>query len=306
VDGAHLLYERSDASIKAVCGDQGLTYVLVEKSDELKWHVWRDEMLPDVSGEPGRCRIINHLKDVPEELRDDLQRTPFAWQVQAGQDTIRGTGPLNPGLWRCRPGKAPEKIRDGWYGEIIVTPNGKWAVASRTMPESSWATPNPVVRINLITNEEFTVNIPAADNFDPVAYIPSYDNVLLVRGSDVNSKNSNSQESIQPEFYLLDAETGITKVMNGNFTPWLHQTYRPLQRTLNKDEVWAAIPDYVMNCTSVGFYNIEKFEFKPLVEYPDITFDSSDMWVERSSGAVLLAFRGDLLSLPLPQTNRGH
>ncbi|QYO63100.1 hypothetical protein [Leptolyngbya sp. 7M] len=67
-------------------------------------------------------------------------------------------------------------------------------------------------------------------------------------------------------------------------------------RRLN--EFWAAMPNEEKNETLVGLYDAGVFGFRPVLRVPKIIFDSLDMWVD--GGRVYFAYRGHLLSAPLP------
>ncbi len=54
-------------------------------------------------------------------------------------------------------------------GMAIVTPDGRWLVPAKT--EGNWAVPNVVVRDDLVNGQEIPLDIPAADTFNPVAFV---------------------------------------------------------------------------------------------------------------------------------------
>ena len=102
-----------------------------------------------------------------------------------------------------------------------------------------------------------------------------------------------------PEYYLLDAATGRTELVKGNFAPLEQIDKRPLQPTGKPDEFWAALPDADNNKTQIGRYNARSFTFQPVLLLPHIAFDSMDLWVDEGNGKVYVTYEGQLLRVPL-------
>jgi hypothetical protein len=98
---------------------------------------------------------------------------------------------------------------------------------------------------------------------------------------------------------LLDPATGATEPVKGEFRPLQQQTYRPLQSVAGSTEYWAAIPDEKQNRTQIGFYDAKRFAFKPLMNLPEIKFDSMKMWVDETANQVYVTYNGHLLRAPL-------
>jgi hypothetical protein len=204
------------------------------------------------------------------------------------------------GLWKqSRGGKAVRLSGEGSYANPLVTPDGAWAVAAKT--DSDWARPNGVVRFDLRNNREYTVSLPPASQFEPVAYVAAHGKVLLRRARD-DGDTKDSSGPAAPEFYLLDAATGRTQAISGLFEPLLQEATRPLQPTGRPDEVWAAIPDRSKNETRVGRYSLRDFSFHALLTVPHLTFDSFRMWVDEAGAKLLVVYKGQLLRMPLQPT----
>src|SRR5262249_16012244 len=278
---------KSGADLRALIED--------EREGSIAWRSFMDgKLCPGVSQRDGLF-ILGSRDDIPEEPEEmdapeHLNRAP--WQVRSGDDTIRaGSWKNQQGLWRCHKGKAPIKIASGYYGPPIVTPDGRWAVVAKT--DTNWSKPNFVYRVDLASGKEFKVVVPAADSFNPAAFIPSHNKVLLLRAKD-DKVGPN-----RPEYRLLDPSTGMTQVVSGRFEPWEQQTYRQLQPSGAPDEVWAAIYNEQKEVTEVGRYNTKSFTFTPRVSFPDINFDSMEMWVDESEGRIYVAYNNHLLRLPL-------
>src|ERR1041385_2844851 len=103
----------------------------------------------------------------------------------------------------------------------------------------------------------------------------------------------------RPEFYLLTPITGETRIVSGEFAPLLQEGKRFLQATGKTDEFWAALPDAPKDQTQVGRYNAKTFSFNPVLTIPHISFDSLAMWVDEKRGKIYIAYKGQLLSIPL-------
>jgi len=208
------------------------------------------------------------------------------------------------GLWKQLAGRKPVRISgdEGAYATPIVTPDGKWVVVAKT--DSDWSKPNYVVRFNLQTGREVRVNLTPADQFDPIAYLALHGKVLLRRAKDdYGPSSSKSVGPDQPEYYLLDASTGETKLVSGEFAPLRQEGKRFLQPAHESEEFWAAIPNREKNQTQVGRYNLKNFSFEPLLLIPHIAFDSTAMWVDVAGAKLYVVYEGNLLRLPMPNAH---
>jgi hypothetical protein len=219
-------------------------------------------------------------------------------QAKAGRDYVLAGNMVVGGLWKVSPGREATRIAgEGSYASPLVTPDGLWVVAAKT--ETNWARPNEVVRLNLKTGREYRVQIPAAEDFEPVAYVEAHGKVLLRRADDVDNRPE-APPAAAPQFYLLDAATGQTQPVNGVFEPLTQEGVRTLQPTAKPDEFWAAVPDRGKNETRVGRYGTKDFSFRTLFVVPQLTFDSYGMWVDEAGAKLYVVYEGQLLRLPLP------
>jgi hypothetical protein len=263
-----------------------------EREGSLAWRSLTDGKLGAGASQPEGFFILGARDDAPEKMDAPEHHNLAPWQAKSGDDTVRaGSWEDQRGLWRCRKDKVPVKVASGYYALPVVTPDGRWAVAAKT--DTDWSKPNFVYRIDLASGKEFKVGVPAADTFNPVAFIPSHNKFLLLRtGGDEAGAN-------RPEYRLLDPATGATRVVSGRFEPWQQQSYRPLQPSGAPDEVWAAIYNEQKEVTEVGRYNTKSFAFTPRASFPEIKFDSMQMWVDESEGRIYVAYNDHLLRLPL-------
>ena len=228
------------------------------------------------------------------------------WSEHAGED-VQFVPPDSliiahdyEGLWRQVAGRKPVKISDqGAYSNPIVTPDSKWVVVAKT--DNHWDGPNFVVRFNLQTGREFRVNLPVAEDFAPLAYVAPQGRVLLRRARNEGTPAAKSVGPEKPEYYLLDAATGRTELVTGEFEPLQQDGERPLQPTGKPNEFWAAIPNAGTNQTRVGRYNVKDFSFQTSLLVPHITFDSTSCWVDGANGKLFIVFEGQLVSIPLPR-----
>ncbi|HEY8460135.1 MAG TPA: hypothetical protein VIM99_07125, partial [Blastocatellia bacterium] len=263
-----------------------------ESAGSLEWRSLAGGRLGDAVSQPDGVFALGARDDIPENMDAPESHNLSPWQARSGDDIIRaGRWKNQGGLWRCRKGKEPVKIVSGHYALPLVTPDGRWAVAAKTATD--WSEPNFIYRIDLKSGRQFKVSVAAAATFNPVAFIPAHNKVLLLRaGDDGPGRN-------RPEYRLLDPATGATQVVSGRFEPWEQQSYRPLQPAGAPDEVWAAIYDEQQGVTQVGRYNAKSFVFTPRASFPEINFDSMQMWVDESEGRIYVAYNNHLLRLPL-------
>lgn len=229
---------------------------------------------------------------------DDELEASGAFETAEGRTLVFAGNFTKGGLWKKSAGHKAVPIKEeDKYSNVVVTPDGKWAIAAKT--EEHWGEPNYVVRVNLQTNREYRVKLQPADEFEPVAYLATHGKVLLRRARDEYNTDPKSTSPATPEFYLLDAATGETQLVTGIFTPLQEEGKRFLQPTAKPAEFWAAIPDRSNNQTRVGRYNVRDFSFQTLLTVPHLVFDSHTMWVDEAGAKLYVVYEGQLLRLPL-------
>lgn len=206
------------------------------------------------------------------------------------------------GLWRQFAGTKPVRIgtEGASYSNVIATRDGKWLVLSKTESEDGGGA--YIVRLNLQTGREYRVNLPLADSLTPFVSLPSTTKVVLRRGKDEYLAPGMKKEPDHSEYFLLDAATGVSRMVTGDFTPLRQGGNRFLQPTEKPDEYWAAVPDENKNHTQIGRYSVKDFSFKPVMVVPQIIFDSMTMWVDASKAKVYVVYKGQLLRLPVQAT----
>lgn len=224
-----------------------------------------------------------------------VQPNPQQWKARAGGIEIRTD---DEGLYKIRGGQF-SKIRDGYYYKPLVTPNGRWAIATKfSRGEDEYD--DALVRVNLLTNKEFKVNVEAEyGSAEAAAFIPSLNKVLLFSSYGEGDMELNERSGT---YYLLDADTGIVQPLKGEARPLIQQTFRALQPVAaSPDLFWTALPDRESNATQFGIYNTKTLTFKSLLTIPQIIFGSLDTWVDERENKIYFVYEGQLLALPLPK-----
>ncbi len=238
-------------------------------------------------------------------LRDgaSVQATISQWKARAGDVEIRTD---QDGLFKFSRGK-PTRLRQGWYSDPVIMPNGQWVVVYTYDDEAG----PKLVRVNLVNGREFPIELPEYMAYLPTAYVSTLNKVLAVQQNEHDGEEGYEGEGEAEiddtvgddpgpsEMLLIDPLTGATQPVSGEFRPLTQQTYRPLQKTAKLNEYWAAIPDVEKNETIVGVYDTKTFGFKTLLRVPKMTFNSMNMWVDEAERQVYFVYRGHLLRMPL-------
>ena len=230
-------------------------------------------------------------------LKDGFKVPPGngQWKARAGSVEVRAS---DEGLFKIAAGKFTQ-IKTGSYQGPLVTPNGRWAIATKYDDENG----PRLVRINLANNREFEIEPGELPAFRAIAYVPSVNRVLLGPYRDDHSEYYGDDDGdAGPEdpgnyYSWLDPDTGVVVATRGEVRPLAQQQWRALQPTAGQFEFWAAIPR--SKETIVGVYNARLFTFKTLVTLPRISFDSCDMWVDTAEGKAYFVYEGHLLAMPL-------
>lgn len=298
---ARLLMRREKASAQLVWARGDDLRVLVTPPDggAPAWRSWRDGSLEGPCDEPADVpALAGHIK-APEGYRSMGHLNRFRWQVRVGDAVVIAAVDKERayGLWRVEAGKVTARLSAGNCGNPLVTPDGRWLIAAKV--DGSWAIPNYLVRINLASGREEKLGIPPADRCDPIAYVPAHDRILVIRENENVDQETRAASVASTEFLLLDATTGRTTPVKGEFRPWEQATVRPLQSTGTKHEAWAALPDRRKNSTLLGRYDMKAFVFRPIMTLPGVLCTSMQVWVDEDRGFVYVISNGDLIRVPL-------
>ena len=269
--------------------------------EHFEWWKFANGKLVERIDEPVEIPFLRN--NLPFPSIEDFNSNKSIWQSRNNQYLIR-TGRNNIfGLWKVNRGEMI-RLGEGIYENPFVSSDGNWTVATKVDWDKRL---DSIVRANLQTGKEYRINIAPADEFDAVARVPGNGKILLLRDKIENRyqpiKNNPSPET--PEYYLLDAQTGKTELVKGEFRPLVQQTFRPLQTTGNANEFWAAIYDKSKNQTVIGRYDAKNFAMKTVLIVPEIELDSMNIWVDEREAKVYFIYKGSyfgeshLLSLPL-------
>ena len=274
----------------SVCGQGPDIRALVknQKDDTQKWHALREGKLAEEAEQPAMCPIVDAQEDLPESRRSKFGYRPPIWPISAKGFVIRNMDWNDvEGLWLCQTGKEPQLVYRGRAGSILVTPDGRWLIASiREQDESK------LVRIDLKTNSVTEIDVDGW--VYPVVREPLSGKVIIpifVYDPKTEKRSEGNK--------LYDPVTGKLETIIGDVKPLKHQDDRPLQHVAGTNtEFWTAIPDYKAKNTRVGQYDARSFKFTSLMELPDIVFTSTSMWVDEKANWLYIAYNGHLLRLP--------
>lgn len=274
---------------------------LERAKERVSWRAFTGAKLGAVTSQPEGYTTLDEAALDIDDADFPLHLNAYLARAAAADGYVVLAGDLDKGgLWKKVAGRQAVRISSaGVYANPMVTLDGKWVVAARA--DTDWGRPNDVIRFNLKTGREYRVNLPPAEQFEPVADISAHGKVLLRRARDENDDRESAGPAV-PEFYLLDAATGQTQLVKGVFEPLLQEENRLLQPTGRPDEFWAAIADRQKNQTRVGRYSLRNFSFQTLLVVPHLTFDSTRMWVDEAGARLYIVYEGQLLRLPLPNS----
>ncbi len=304
--GFRVVHAREQGEITGVAVKNGKPAASIKNNqkDTLEWHFLLADGLSD---------------DFTEEVTspDDPEWSDLDKAVTVEEGPLKGNR-LVPdwlgdkrerGLWAVQKNKKPELIARGIFSRPVVCPGGEWIVVAKTPNYDMWSTPNGVVRINLHSKRMSPVELPPADNFDPLAWIAAHQRVLLYRQrddpryfapSDEPKPNAGPEKA---EFYLLDPINGEHKRVEGEFRPLQRLEGHALQPTGKPDEFWAVIvekEDDPKPTAVLGRYDTQRFRFTESLRFPGMWFNSWDCFLDATNQQVWLAINGDLLRLALP------
>jgi HEAT repeat protein len=275
---------------KAIAADK-------RRYEGFSWYKVADAEVAGIASQPPDVEFI------PIQDGLGIPASDEQWKARLGGIEIRTSG---EGLFKVVGGRLI-KLRDGAYSHAVLVPGGRWMLVARSDDNGVETT----VRVNLLTNREFPVQIEGYGQRYPVTYIPTLNKVLIVRDDSYEGEESSyiaeDKEDAAPSdadpsgMLLVDPATGSTQPIAGEFRPISQQTFRSLQKTSRPNEYWAAIPDPEKNETQVGIYDTNHFGFRSVLRIPKIKFNSMYMWADEAGGKLYFVYRGHLLALPLPK-----
>jgi HEAT repeat protein len=298
ISGVEVLMADKKQQAMMVCGEGREIRVLIwEKGAEYKrsfaeampeWREFSSGAPGKVTDEPSASRLLSAIPMLME-IRRNGRSGGFSEPIWVGGAWLATSSGEDAGVWKFEPGAEPAKIISGRYANPIVTPDGKWLVAIKTLKEGGEYS-SQLVRHNLQTGKEFPVTMPNGDFRPPATYVMAHAKVLL----------GNAGHHPGEINYLLDPETGTVQQIKGEFRPLMEDSPRELQPTGNPNEFWATIHDSQKGATNIGRYDSRNFVFKPLVELTGLPLSNSNFWVDATAGKIWFTYKGQLLRLPMP------
>ena len=270
------------------------------QNSRISWRIFANDSLGAVTSQPDSFSTFDPSRFLSGDDSDaDFDSGGSTTQVINADSIVFAD---YNGLWRQFAGTKPVQLgTEASYSHPLVTHDGKWVIATKTEEEE----PAHFVRLNLQSGREFRINLPEADRLNAIASLPS-GKVLLRRARlEYVPVGYTLKGPKSPEYYLLDAATGVTRLVTGEFSP-LEQLGSPrfLQPAEKPEEFWATKSDNKKIETQIGRYNIKDFSFKPVMVVPKLIFNSMSMWVDASHGRVYVVYKNQLLRLPLQTAPR--
>jgi HEAT repeats len=284
--------------IRALILENGAEYRPGAVNGEPEWREFSSDRPGDLRDEPSACRTSN----LPSSAPKDATVIQVGRPAQSNESLFYATYGADGGIWKVAPGMEPVKIASGDYNSPVITPDGKWLVAIKTVDDGRdnvrQDNVKQLIRRSLRSGEELVVAL-AQPAFDyKLEYVAAHDEVLVL------SVDHSGKIGPGDEGYLLDPVTGTIQPVNGEFRPMIHPISRALQSAGAPNLFWAAIYDREKRATKFGRYDSKKFVFTPLLEFPELTLSSHDIWVDANGGKIWLVYQGHLLRAPLPAQTR--
>ena len=260
------------------------------KYESYGWFQLAGEQLAGQAAQPAASEFIPAKDGFSPSAESGRWKAKTAtWEIRADET----------GLYKIASGRVV-RIRTGYYGDPVITANGRWVIATKYSDDSG----NGLVRVNLLNNREFRIESADHSPARPVAYIQSINRVLLTGYGEEDHgeyENENYNPSAYDDgrgYYFLNPDTGIVTNSVGEVRPIAQQTFRGLQPTGAPGDFWAAIPRGTAG-TLVGIYSTRTFTFRPMLKLPKLIFDSTAMWVDGAAGRVWFTYQGHVLSAPI-------
>jgi hypothetical protein len=301
--GFRVVHAKENGEVTALANRNGQLFAGKSISDDkpIQWHAVNETGLSDKS-ESGAAGPLQ--ADIPgyynwhkadAMISEGRLVGKRVWAGRRTKDDLEG-------LWISSESGEPELLARGDFANAVTCPGEEWIVAAKTPSGKMWDVPNGIVRIHLADKKILNVDLPPADNFDPIAWIEARRGVLLYRQRDLQDWKAGPEK---PEFYLLDPITAATEKVEGEMRPFFDTRKRKLQPTETPNEFWAALHRSIIDpklcATTLGRFDSHNFRFTPVLTFPDVDFDSSSFFVDQPNHLIWIAVNGDLLRLALPQ-----
>lgn len=281
-DRARVLIPNEEYKVESVWRDDNDFRVMINEDNNFVWYSFENGKLLEQVAEPDGFSLQNAWKDIPDDYIYHDHINNYPWQVSWNSYCVRMIHKPH-GLYLTKENAEPILISDNLYGNPVVIPNTNWVVCSRA--EKGWAYPNDIMKIDLETFEEFTLDLSASDTLYPIVYING--KVLIAR--------EKAQYSF--EYFLYDAQTDKFEAIKGDFTK-LDNNLRErfLQASLKQNEYYCTTRG---DGTTIGTFNFDSYKFKRMAHFDELHFDSMDMWIDEQDSVLYLVINHDLLAISL-------
>jgi hypothetical protein len=299
IPGVEVVFADKNQSVLKVCAEGGEIRTLIEeKGAEYKrggakpppeWREFSSGRPGEVKDEPSACRKLDSPLSAPENATV-IRPSPFGRPAQSDGALYYIKYGEDFGIWKVEPGTEPVKTASGIHYNPVITPDGKWLVASKFVDDAG-NLPWQLIRRNLRSGEEFDVADPQNTPTNRLVYLSAHGKFLSLNFG-ANGKVNQS--------YLLDPETGTVQPVKGEFSPLTGDVSRAPQSAGGPNLFWTAIYDSEKGATKFGRYDSKNFVFTPLLEFSELELSGDDIWVDATSGKIWFAYKGHLLRLPLP------
>src|SRR5262245_42172128 len=279
--------------IRALIQENGAEYRQGAANSAPEWRDFSSGKPGAVRDEPSACRTLNMSSSAPKYATVIRVGRP----AQSDGSLFYATHGADGGIWKVEPGMGPVKIVSGDYNQSVITPDGKWLVAIKRANDGR-ENVQQLIRHNLQSGDELVVALGQPAFIYRLQYVAAHREVLVLAigaGGKIVSGD---------EGYLLDPVTGTIQPVKGEFRPLIHPVWRAPQLAGAPNLFWAAIYDREKRATKFGRYDSKNFVFTPLLEFPELTLNSQDIWVDTDGGKIWFVHLGYLLRAPLPAQTR--
>jgi len=298
IPGVDVVFADKNRSALKVCAEGGEMRALIEEKGAgykqggakaaPEWREFSSGNPGEVRDEPSACRKLNLPSSALKNARG-ISQNPFSRPAQSDGTLFYVTSGEDEGIWRAKPGIEPAKIVSGDYSYPVITPDGKWLMATKYVSEDQ-----RLIRRNLQSGEEFVISLPQ-DAYDTYLFMLVY---AAAHGKFLEIAHWNGGPGNKG--YLLDPETGTVQSVKGEFRPLFDALSRAPQAAGAPNLFWATIYDREERATKFGRYDSKNFAFTPLLEFPELRLSADDIWVDAAGGKIWFVYEGQLLRLPMP------
>lgn len=295
-----VLLRREEYHVQTVWNDgSGMQVLVREKEDNadgqtnMNWYRLQDGHMEKQACEPENIKMASPWGETKQK-QFNVMRNNYPWETEWNGYLVCT---YEDGLYLVKGEETPIFIKTGEYCYPIVVPGTDWLICTaRTETDGTYI--ENVVKIDLKTGDEFTVNIPSANKLRTLTLVN--DQVLIKR---------------EDTYYLFDAKTNRLRTVPGDWEVFDDVRERPLQPSSTANEYYAAKKvitsrdecDAVYSGdATIGKINLDTFVFTPIITYHDLYFTGMDFWVDEGGNTVYLAVNGDLIALPLYSDNVGN